>query len=75
MPGDHVFGIGMGSTEFISMAIEKGRSVELTQTRKDDKELAELALSADRHFRLAFNKGMFQVCVCVGVQLITSAFD
>lgn len=61
-PGDHVFGVGMGPTNFMYTAIDKGRSVEMLQTTKNATELDELTKVAEKAFRMAFTKGMFQVC-------------
>lgn len=61
MPGDHVLGVGMGMTELMYTAIDKGRSVEMLQTKKNAAEHDRLATVAERAFRIAFTKGMFQV--------------
>lgn len=53
-----MLGIGMGPTDLLSTSIDKGRSVEMLQTRENDDELAELRGSAEKAFRIAFTKGM-----------------
>lgn len=64
MPGEHALGIGMGSTDFVCMAIERGRSVETYPTRNIDGEQEALRRLSDSAFRQAFNKGMFRVRAC-----------
>ncbi|CAM9355346.1 unnamed protein product [Pylaiella littoralis] len=60
MPGEHAVGIGMGRTDFLPTALERGRSVEMFQTRGNEAEQAALRRTSDAAFRLAFNKGTFQ---------------
>lgn len=61
LPADHTLGIGMGSTDFLATAIERGRSGEMYQTKQNEEQQEALRKQADAAFRLAFNKGMFQV--------------
>lgn len=64
MPGEHALGIGVGSTDFVRTAIERGRSVETYPTRCIDGEQEALRRLSDSAFRQAFDKGMFRVrCV------------
>lgn len=58
-----MLGIGMGSTDFLATALERGRSVEMYETRENDAQQQALRKQADSAFRTAFNKGLFQVCL------------
>lgn len=61
MPGDHALGIGIGSTDFLAVAIEPGRPIETYQTRSDGDEQDALRKHSDVAVRHAFVKGLFRV--------------